>query len=136
FVLFEQIVAPLARITLRCSVTVYAYNSVGVLDTVLGRAVVVVHDLIQQRAEGASLAARYVLATQAMHGRLGRPVCAASPHTLTLMRRLRVFRRSPQYLWSNPFYTFEAALARSELPAQKQDKGPLRVLLCSGMGEN
>lgn len=134
FALFEQIVAPAMRVLTRCSLTVYPYNSAGVVDAVLGRSVLVVHDFIPNRH--GSLAARYICMTQTVHRLLGRPVCAASTHTLHHLRRLNGFKRCAVALWANPFYSFEAALAvRSESLPAKREPG-LRVLLCSGLGAN
>jgi glycosyltransferase involved in cell wall biosynthesis len=137
FVLFEQLVAPAARVICRCKVAVYPYNSAGIIDALLGRSILVVHDLISNERRGRSLSARYVTATQTIHRRLGRPVCAASELTFAQLRRLAAFAKCPLELWSNPFYSFEAALA--ERRRQGRHDAPqecLRVLLCSGMGPN
>ncbi len=131
FVLFEQIVAPLIGLLRGCSLAVYPYNSVSIVDSLLGRAVLVVHDLIPNRRH--NLAARYICATQAVHRRVGGRVCAASEHTLTHLRRLAAFKRCPLALWSNPFYSFQAADAWGTV-SPRESGGPLRVLLCSGMG--
>jgi glycosyltransferase involved in cell wall biosynthesis len=135
FVLFEQLVAPLLRVLRGCSWTVYPYNSAGLIDALLGRSVLVVHDLIPNHRSNLKLAARYIRLTQAIHRRLRRPVCAASPHTLAQLRRLPAFRRCALRLWSNPFYAFEAALVRHS-NQEPVAPGPLRVLLCSGMNRN
>jgi glycosyltransferase involved in cell wall biosynthesis len=136
FVLFEQIVAPLARFFLRCRVAVYPYNSGGIVDALLGRSILVVHDLISNDLANRSLAARYIRVTQAFHRAFRRPVCAASGLTLSHLRRLNAFRGCSLQLWSNPFYSFEAALAHhGHVTAPAPRKRP-RVLLCSGMGPN
>jgi glycosyltransferase involved in cell wall biosynthesis len=135
FVLFEQLIAPLMRVLRGCSWTVYPYNSAGMFDALLGRSVLVVHDLIPNHRSDVKLAARYIRLTQTIHRRLSRPVCAASPHTLAQLRRLPAFRRCALRLWSNPFYAFEAALARRS-NQEPVAPGPLRVLLCSGMNRN
>lgn len=134
FVVFEQIVAPAMRVLRRCSITIYPYNSAGILDAVLGRSVLVVHDLIPNRR--GNLAARYICVTQTVHRLLGGPVCAASEHTLSHLRRLRAFKRCSLGLWSNPFYSFEAAIAWRARSVPRRDGGPPRVLLCSGLGSN
>ncbi len=137
FVLFEQVVAPLARALRGCALTVYPYNSAGVIDAVLGRSVIVIHDLIGNGRGNRALAASYIRCTQAVHRRLRRPICAASAHTLAHLRRMPAFQRCMLRLWANPFYSFEAALARREGTRQPQrGHGPLRVLLCSGLGSN
>ena len=131
FVLFEQIVAPVLGLLRGCSLAVYPYNSVSIVDSLLGRAVLVVHDLIPNRRH--NLAARYICVTQTVHRRIGGPICAASEHTLTHLRRLAAFKRCPLALWSNPFYSFQSANAwRTVSP--RDSGGPPRVLLCSGMG--
>jgi glycosyltransferase involved in cell wall biosynthesis len=132
FVLFEQIVAPMTGLLRRCSLAVYPYNSVSIVDSLLGRAVLVVHDLIPNRRH--NLAARYICVTQSVHRWVGGPVCAASDHTLTHLRRLTAFKRCALTLWSNPFYSFESALAWRAASVQRATGGPPRVLLCSGMG--
>jgi len=138
FVLFEQAVAPAARWWHRCVLTIYPYNSVGLVDAALGRSLLVVHDLISNRRSRP--AARYIQATQRVYRKLGGPICAASAHTLAQLRRLEAFRRCKLALWENPFYSFEAALAkraRAKPPADAAGgERALRVLLCSGMGGN
>lgn len=135
FVLCEQLVAPLARFVLGCAYTVYPYNSAGIVDALLGRSVLVVHDLISNDKKNRSIASRYIRATQTLHRALGRPICAASVLTLAQLRRLDAFKRSPVTKWRNPFYSFMAALARSS-GFPRQESSPLRVMLCSGMGPN
>lgn len=131
FVLFEQIVAPLWGILRGCSLAVYPYNSVSIVDSVLGRAVMVIHDLIPNRRH--NLAGRYICVTQTIHRWIGGRICAASEHTLTHLRRLAAFKRCSLALWSNPFYSFQSANAwRTVSP--RDGGGPPRVLLCSGMG--
>jgi len=136
FVVFEQIVAPAMRIWRGCAVTVYPYNSVGVIDAILGRSVLVIHDLIPNARKSHTLATRYICATQAVHCLLGRPICAASEHTLTQLRRIRRFSHSALHLWSNPFYQFERALADSNIEFSSSSSRPMRILLCSGMTPN
>lgn len=135
FVLFEQVVAPITRVARGCEMTVYPYNSAGLIDAVLGRSIVVVHDLLPNRRENKSLAARYIRLTQSFHSTLRRPVCAASLHTLKYLRRLKAFRFCRINVWSNPFYSFGEALLRVEDSARESGR-PLRVLLCSGIGPN
>jgi len=132
FVIFEQIVAPVVRVVRGCSLTVYPYNSVGIVDSLLGRSVLVVHDFISNRRH--NVAARYICVTQTLYRALGGPICAASTHTLTHLRRLPAFKRCSLALWANPFYSFEAALAGRASAAPREAGGRLRVLLCSGMG--
>jgi glycosyltransferase involved in cell wall biosynthesis len=134
FVVFEQVVAPLMALWRGCRVTVYPYNSCSVIDALLGRSVMVVHDLIPNQRASRGLAAAYIRATQIVHCSLRRPVCAVSENTLKTLRRLDRYARCPLYLWSNPFYAFEAAVARlaGEAPLPR----PQRILLCSGLGPN
>lgn len=136
FVLFEQVGAPVVRALRGCAFTVYPYNSAGIVDAALGRSVIVVHDLIGNGRNNARLAARYVRYTQAVHRALARPVCAASAHTLAHLRRLPAFRRCALRLWRNPFYAFEAALARRSTGVASHGAAGMRVLLCSGIGPN
>ena len=136
FVLFEQLVAPTLRGMRRCAFTVYPYNSAGLIDAMLGRSVIVVHDLIGNGRGNSAVAARYIRYTQAVHRAFARPVCAASAHTLAHLRRLPAFQGCMLKLWPNPFYAFEAALARCTVRATRRRHRPLRVLLCSGMGDN
>jgi len=136
FVLFEQLVAPVMRALRGCAFTVYPYNSAGLLDAALGRSVIVIHDLIGNGRGNSALAARYIRYTQAVHRAFGRPVCAASSHTLAHLRRLPAFQRCMLQLWPNPFYAFEDALARRKTRSRGRGRRPLRVLLCSGAGEN
>ena len=136
FVFFEQIVAPIMRMANCCSLTVYPYNSVGILDSLLGRSVLVIHDLIPNHRSDRRLAARYIRSTQAMHRALRRSVCAASPHTLAQLHRLPAFHRCNVRLWSNPFYAFEEAFKRAGVQRRARSGNVKRVLLCSGMGRN
>lgn len=136
FVLFEQLIAPAVRLLRRCSLTVYPYNSAGVIDAVLGRSVLVIHDLIPNHRSDTRLAARYIRATQAVHRMLSRQVCSASAYTLAQLHRLPAFHGCALRLWSNPFYSFAAALGVQKLQAPERSRRPLRVLLCSGMGPN
>jgi glycosyltransferase involved in cell wall biosynthesis len=131
FVLFEQIVAPLWGMLRGCSLAVYPYNSLSVVDSLLGRAVLVVHDLIPNRRH--NLAARYICVTQTIHRWIGGRICAASEHTLTHLRRLGAFKRCTLALWSNPFYSFQAAHAWRTVSPRESGGAP-RILLCSGMG--
>lgn len=132
FVLFEQVVAPLVGWLRGCALAVYPYNSVSVVDSLLGRAVLVVHDLIPNRRH--NLAGRYICVTQTVHRFIGGRVCAASDHTLTHLRRLGAFKRCALALWSNPFYSFESALAWRASSVPRVEGDPPRVLLCSGLG--
>lgn len=136
FVFFEQVVAPAMRLLRRCSVTVYPYNSAGVIDAALGRSVLVIHDLIANRRNNTRLAARYIRATQAVHRMLARAICSASSHTLEHLRRLPAFHGCTLRLWSNPFYSFATALEKQKTQLSDASRRPLRVLLCSGMGPN
>jgi Glycosyl transferases group 1 len=136
FALFEQIVAPAVRLLRGCYSTIYPYNSAGVIDAMLGRSVLVVHDLIPNHRSDVRLAARYIRITQAVHRLLSRPICAASAHTLAELRRLPAFRRCALQLWANPFYAFETALGVRKAPAVRESSSPRRVLLCSGMGRH
>lgn len=141
FAFYEQVVAPVARVAHGCSLTVYPYNSAGIVDALLGRSVLVVHDLISNNLENRSAAAIYIRVTQRVHRQLGRRVCAASPLTLDQLRRIAAFKRCTLHLWSNAFYSFEAALNRSEPLAtteshESRDPRRPRVLLCSGLGPN
>src|SRR5690606_24097526 len=95
FVLFEQLVAPVVRVLRRCSLTVYAYNSAGIVDALLGRSVLVVHDILAHRRGNRTLSARYVRFTQSVHAALRRPVCAASERTSICLRRMRRFAACP-----------------------------------------
>ncbi|WP_374674998.1 glycosyltransferase [Ideonella sp.] len=142
YVLYEQVVAPLAGRWWRTGLTVYPYNAGSLLDAWSGRAVMVVHDLIPNRRDSGGLAARYIRTCQAWHARLGRPVATVSRHTQRQLRRIERYRRCPLYLWANPFYAFETALQRTAAPpsavphAPAAPAQPVRVLLCSGMGAN
>lgn len=136
FVLFEQVVAPAMRLLWRCSLTVYPYNSAGVIDAALGRSVLVIHDLIPNHRRNTRLASRYIRVTQAVHRMLSRPVCSASSYTLAQLHRLPAFQDCALRLWSNPFYSFAAALGEQKPQASEASCRPLRVLLCSGMGRN
>ncbi len=135
FVLYEQIVAPLVARRLGCQLTVYPYNSGSLLDAWAGRAVMVIHDLIPNRRDSQGLAARYITACQAWHARLGRPVATVSRHTLRQLSRIEQFRRCEKYLWANPFYAFEDALARQPVRRRRTTEATT-VLLCSGIGPN
>lgn len=136
FVVFEQLVAPAMRVFRGCAVTVYPYNSAGVIDALIGRSVLVIHDLMPNARSNTSLAARYIRVTQAVQRSLARPVCAASEHTLAQLRRIARFSGCPLYLWSNPFYQFEHALAESNFESAASTAGPKRILLCSGLAQN
>jgi glycosyltransferase involved in cell wall biosynthesis len=136
FVLFEQIIAPFMRVTRGCALTVYPYNSSSIVDALIGKSIVVVHDLISNERDNARFAAKYVRVTQTIHRVLRRPVCAASVHTLKQLRRLTAFERCDLQLWSNPFYSFDAALKRAGTQAGAAYPARPRVLLCSGMGPN
>jgi glycosyltransferase involved in cell wall biosynthesis len=135
FVFFEQVLAPILSVWWRCSLTVYPYNSGGLLDALAGKSVMVVHDLIPNRRSSRSLAARYIQVCQAWHAWLGRPVATVSRHTLRQLERISRFRRCEKYLWSNPFYAFEAVLARPR-PPRYAVAASTTVLLCSGIGPN
>lgn len=138
FVLFEQLVAPVMAWVRGCRLTVYPYNSGSVIDALLGRSVIVVHDLIPNRRGESGLAARYIRTCQSWHAHFGRPLATVSRHTLRQLQRVRTFRRCEKYLWANPFYSFESALQRaasSGAQAVDQDRRPV-VLLCSGTGKN
>jgi glycosyltransferase involved in cell wall biosynthesis len=137
FVLFEQLVAPgLARLR-GCGLTVYPYNSGSVIDALLGRSVIVVHDLIPNRRGESGLAARYIRTCQSWHARCGRPIATVSRHTLRQLQRVRAFRRCDKFLWANPFYSFEKALQRfTRSGALVHDRDRPVVLLCSGTGKN
>lgn len=141
FAFYEQIVAPIARLVRGCSLTVYPYNSAGIVDALLGRSVLVIHDLISNNLENRSAAAVYIRVTQQIHRQLGRRICAASPLTLDQLRRIAAFKRCTLHLWSNAFYSFEAALNRSghlETTESHEARDPRRprVMLCSGLGPN
>lgn len=140
YVLYEQFVAPVAGRLWGTRMTVYPYNASSLIDALTGRAVMVVHDLIPNRRESTGLAARYIRACQAWHAAMGCPVAAVSRRTLRHLQRIQRYKRSPLYLWANPFYAFEEALERTGRSSHAADcsgeQRPLSVLLCSGMGAN
>lgn len=138
FAFYEQLVAPAVRVVHGCALTVYPYNSAGILDALLGRSVLVVHDLISNDVDNRSVAATYIRVTQCVHRLLGRRICAASAFTLAQLRRIGAFKDCTLHLWSNPFYSFEAALNQSTSAATMvaREQGRPRVLLCSGLGQN
>jgi glycosyltransferase involved in cell wall biosynthesis len=135
FVLFEQVVAPLLARWHRCTWTVYPYNSGSLFDALTGRSVMVIHDLIPNRRDSRGLAARYIRVCQAWHAWLGRPVATVSRHTMRQLGRISRFERCDKYLWANPFYAFEAVLARQGARPVRPQKG-MTLLLCSGIGPN
>jgi glycosyltransferase involved in cell wall biosynthesis len=136
FVFFEQVVAPSMRLLRGCSLTVYPYNSAGIIDAALGRSVLVIHDLIPNRRGNLQLSSKYIRVTQTIHRMLARQICSASSHTLAQLHRLPAFRDCALRLWSNPFYAFAAALGEQRLQVPAGSPRPLRVLLCTGMGPN
>ncbi|MEK8031845.1 glycosyltransferase [Ideonella sp. DXS29W] len=135
FVLFEQLVAPVARRLSGCDLAIYPYNSGSFIDALAGRAVMVIHDLIPNRRDSRGLAATYIRVCQAWHALLRRPVATVSRHTMRQLNRIERFRRCEKYLWANPFYGFEAALARQPVRQKAPGASPV-VLLCSGIGPN
>ncbi|MGM9488997.1 glycosyltransferase [Ideonella sp. YS5] len=135
FVFFEQLVAPIAARCMGCRLTVYAYNSGSLLDALTGRSILVIHDFIPNRRDASGLAARYIKVCQAWHAWMGGPVAVVSRHTMRQIERVRRYRRCEKFLWANPFYAFEAALARPRQRARRQRQG-LSILLCSGAGSN
>jgi glycosyltransferase involved in cell wall biosynthesis len=143
FVVFEQFVAPVAAFVMGCRATVYPYNSAAIIDALLDRAILVVHDLMPNaRTRRGGLAASYIRSTQSVHCALRRPVCAVSEHTLKSLRRLRPYAGCPLYLWSNPFYGFERVVQAARASSERCDSTRRasaqvpRVLLCSGLGSN
>lgn len=134
FVCYEQLVAPIVARWHRCRWTVYPYNSGSLLDALTGRSVMVIHDLIPNRRESRGLAARYIRICQAWHAWLGRPVATVSRHTMRQLTRIDRFARCGKYLWANPFYAFEEAIARRAPPPPPP--GATTILLCSGIGPN
>jgi glycosyltransferase involved in cell wall biosynthesis len=135
FVLFEQVVAPMAALWFGCCLTVYAYNSGSVIDALAGRSVLVIHDLIPNRRDARGLAAWYIKICQAWHAWMGRPIAVVSRHTMRQIDRVDRYRRCEKFLWANPFYAFEAALARQQ-SRRPRGRRPLTLLLCSGIGPN
>lgn len=141
FVLAEQLWAPVMARWHRCAWVIYPYNSCGVIDALMGRSVLVVHDLIPNRRKNIGLSARYIRLCQAWHARRGRPVATVSKHTLRQLQRVRQFDACPKYLWANPFYAFEAQLdALNRQAVAVDDASPMppqrSVLMCTGMGPN
>lgn len=135
FVLFEQLIAPAMRLLRGCSLTIYPYNSAGVVDAALGRSVLIIHDLMPNHRSNTRLAARYIRISQAVHRMLSRPICSASSYTLAQLRRLPAFQGCALWLWSNPFYSFAEALGAQKQQTSERSR-PLRILLCSGLGRN
>jgi glycosyltransferase involved in cell wall biosynthesis len=136
FVFFEQLVAPIIAGIQRCSVVIYPYNSCGIVDALLGRSILVVHDLIPNaRPQRQALASMYIRLTQAVHCSLRRPVCTGSLHTLRMLRRLPLFSRGPMYLWSNSFHAFED-VAQAIAGEGRCERKTQSVLLCTGAGKN
>jgi glycosyltransferase involved in cell wall biosynthesis len=58
-----------------------------------------------------------------------------SRHTMRQLERVRRYQHCEKFLWANPFYAFEAALARQP-PHKRHGRRPLTILLCSGIGPN
>jgi len=135
FVLFEQLVTPFAARWHGCCVTVYAYNSGSLIDALAGRSILVIHDLITNRRDARSLAALYIKSCQAWHALMGRPIAVVSKHTMRQLDRIKRYQRCEKFLWANPFYAFEAALART-VARRERDARHLTILLCSGIGPN
>lgn len=128
FVVCEQCLAP--ALGMGCDRVLYPYNSVSMVDSMTGRAVLVVHDFISASKRRRGLLARYIRATQHFHAWLGRDVAYISRSTERTGRRLKWFPRSRTFLLPNSFFRFMGRL-RAEAVARGE-----AVLLCAGWGDN
>ncbi len=128
FVIFEQLVFPISA--MRSKKTIYPYNSVSIIDSLLGRSVLIIHDFIPNHKSDRSLAARYIRFTQQVHALLGRDVAFVSKSTAKIARRLKAFPKSKKYYLPNTFYMFQ------ELAMNVNCLAGDYILLCSGRGPN
>jgi hypothetical protein len=130
-VLFEQIVPPLIGLFSRPDLTLYPYNSVALIDLLIRRGRIVVHDLEQLNRAMSPSKAYYLLCYRAIKW-LGRPV-----FTISALSRQRIvdsglFGDGPLTILPNTFYAFERLL-RGETPAREAKTS---ILLCSGSTAN
>lgn len=132
----EQLLAPVLARWYGCSITVYPYNSCALLDSLTGRAVLVIHDVIAYSKANSRLSAKYIRICQHVHARAGGPIATVSRLTAKKVERLPLFRANRKFLWINPFYSFARHLIH--LPCVDNHRVPLktRVLLCTGIGAN
>jgi glycosyltransferase involved in cell wall biosynthesis len=128
FVINEQLIFPVA--TIFVSKTVYPFNSVSIIDSLMGRSLLIIHDFIPNHKSDRSLAALYIKLTQYIHSKLGGDVAFVSRSTEKIARRLNVFPISKKFYLPNSFYLFQD-LAKN-LSCSEGDY----VLLCTGRGKN
>jgi glycosyltransferase involved in cell wall biosynthesis len=128
FVLCEQCVVPVLAFS--CDRVLYPYNSVSVVDSIRGRAVLVVHDFVSASTRRRSFLARYIRVTQRIHGRLAGDVTYISRSTERIGRRLKWFPRSQTFLLPNSFFRFMSSLRGDSITRSDA------VLLCTGWGDN
>lgn len=128
FVVYEQIIFPV--LTVFSSRSIYPYNTISILSSLLGRSVLIVHDFIPNHRSDRSLAARYVRFTQSVHAFLGGDVAFVSRSTEKMARRLKLFPKSKKYYLPNSFYFFQ------DLAGKVKNLSGDYILLCSGRGPN
>jgi glycosyltransferase involved in cell wall biosynthesis len=128
FVMWEQIVTPLLGITYQK--VIYPYNSTSILDTLLNRSVLIVHDFIPNAKNRNKFSARYIAATQCIHRALGRTVIYASFSTQRIGRLLKLFPKSKTFVFPNTFYEFI-----NRLQSNSYIQGNY-ILLCTGWGKH
>jgi hypothetical protein len=127
----EQIALPVIGWWLRADITLYPYNSVGVIDLLTRRGRIVVHDL-EQLNRGMSPSKAYFLACYRAVKSLNRPLFTIS--TLSRQRIIAsgLFGSGAVTILPNTFYAFERFL--SAAPPQRDAK--TSILLCSGSTAN
>lgn len=128
FIFCEQLVMPL--LGLRYSRVIHPYNSVSIVGSVTGKAVLIVHDYISVSRRRKKLLAYYIRLTQRIHALAGRDVVFVSGSTERLGKRARLYPRSRTFLFPNAFFHFERGLRSDPVDPREY------VLLCSGWSSN
>ena len=128
-VFVEQTLLPVIGFLLRTDVTIYPYNSVAVIDLLIRRGRIVVHDL-EQLNRPLSFSKLYYLFCYRAVKRFNAPLFTISEITRQRLAQSGLFGGGAVTLLPNTFYAFER-LAAAETPQRAPS-----ILLCTGSTAN
>lgn len=130
FIIVEQLLIPIMGIFYRTKYNIYPYNSSSIIDLLLGKAIVIIHDFISLKKNKRNLAAIYVKVCIYFSSFLAKKVIFISQSTQRVSKRISLFKCIESILLPNPFFSFEKIANVTEI----KDLGYL--LLVSGLGDN
>lgn len=130
FVFYDQVLTPLLGLIVRSKYNIYPYNSVSILDSFIGKSVIIIHDLISLHKSKRSLSSKYVSFCLSTGSNFKSDYIYISKTTKRVIDNINLFNDSMGFYFPNTFYRFERIASETV----RKDEG--YILLVSGNGEN